>query len=78
MKTSFTHKGWFFLCPVYLCADIGEGMPVTARHPWLDWWFDLNMSLFGFFASFSPHEEPFPLTVTGRLKTPVVFEDSQE
>ena len=73
-KTTYTHKGWFFLCPVYLNADEGEGMAVTARHPLMDWWFDVNAAAFYFITSFSRDEEPFPLKVTGKLEKPVVIE----
>ena len=74
LKTTYTHKGWFFLCPVYLNADQGEGMDVAARYPWLDWWFDLNSAVFDFIAGFSNFDEPFPFKVTGRLEKPVTME----
>ena len=74
MKRTYTHKGWFFVCPVYLNPDDGDGMDVTARSPLLEWWFDLNVDIFNFTSSFSKHDEPFPFKVTGRLETPVVFE----
>lgn len=78
LKTTYTHKGWFFMCPVYLNADEGEGMAVTAMHPWLDWWFDLNQGVFDLLASFSYHEEPFPFKVTGKLDQPLVIESEIE
>ena len=74
---TYTHKGWFYLCPVYLNADQGEGMDVAARSPFLDWWFDVNMAIFTFVASFSPYDEPFPFKVTSKLKTPIEM-DHQE
>lgn len=74
LKTTYTHKGWFFLCPVYLNASEGEGMAVTARHPCLDWWFDVNAAFFDLVASFSRDEEPFPFRVTGRLAEPITLE----
>lgn len=73
----YTHKGWFYLCPVYLNATQGDGMAVTARSPWLDWWFDVNLAAFDFAALFSPHDEPFPFKVTGKLKNPIVIEDDK-
>lgn len=73
-KTTYTHKGWFFLCPVYLNADKGEGMEVTARWSWLELWFDVNAAVFDVVATFSHYEEPFPFKVTGRLDHPVVIE----
>ena len=71
MKQTYTHKGWFYLCPVYLNADKGEGMEVAARWSILDSWLDLNMTLFDFAALFSPYVEPFPFKVTGKLKMPI-------
>jgi hypothetical protein len=74
LKTTYTHKGWFFLCPVYLNASEGDGMAVTARKSWLDGWFRMNLDFFDLVASFSHNEEPFPFKVTGRLAKPFVRE----
>jgi len=74
LKTTYTHKGWFFLCPVYMDAEQGDGMSVAVRRPWLGWWFDVNAAAFALVASFSNNEEPFPFRVTGKLENPVVIE----
>lgn len=66
MIKTYTHKGWFFLCPVYMNADDGDDMDVSARHRWLDWWFDVNETMFDFIASFSEDAKPFPFKVTGK------------
>jgi len=71
LKTTYTHKGWFFLCPVYLNADHGEGMDVSARHKLLDFWFDINQLIFDFLCAFSTYDEPFPFKVTGKLDKPI-------
>lgn len=68
----YTHKGWFFLCPVYLNADDGEGMQVEARHEWLEWWFTLQLMMFEFIVEIilfiNPEYDPvFPFKVTGKL-----------
>lgn len=78
MKVTYTHKGWFFLCPVYLNPEEGDGMNVAARWPWLDWWFDLNQEVFDWLASQSYEEQPFPFKVTGRLHPPVTLESSAD
>lgn len=70
--TSYTHKGWFFMCPIYLNADDGEGMAVMARSKWLDWWFDVQDLIFGvmvfiFSAVDSEYEPMYPFRVTGKL-----------
>ena len=72
-KVGFTHKGWFFLCPVYLNPEDGEGMDVAARYSWLEWWFDVNHWLFSIVVTivsfFNPDYEPmFPFRVTGELE----------
>lgn len=77
MKVTYTHKGWFFLCPTYLNPAQGEGMHVTARSRRLDWWFDFNESLFGLAAWFSPYEEPYPFKVTGKLSKPVEMDQPE-
>lgn len=69
---NYTHKGWFFLCPVYLNPDEGEGMAVDARRPWLDWWFSVNELIFGLtvciMTAINPEYEPmFPFRVTGEI-----------
>ncbi|MGS5089060.1 hypothetical protein ACVC7V_21455 [Hydrogenophaga sp. A37] len=78
MKITYTHKGWFFLCPVYLNPGEGEGMNVAARRPWLDWWFDVNQEIFEALAAHSYEEQSFPFKVTGRLDPPVTLESSAE
>lgn len=78
LKTTYTHKGWFFLCPVYLNADQGDGMSVAARWPWLDWWFDVNEAVLDALASLSYEEQPFPFKVTGRLAQPITLESKAE
>lgn len=69
-QITYTHKGWFFLCPVYLNADEGEGMHVQARHPWLEGWFDFNETLFEVFCAATGQDSAFPFKVTGLLKEP--------
>ena len=71
---TYTHKGWYFLCPVYLNADEGEGMHVQARYAWLDWWFDFNDALFEAFCTAAGVDSAYPFRVTGRLEKPVVLE----
>jgi hypothetical protein len=68
----YTHKGWFFMCPIYLNANDGEGMAVEARLAILEPWFDVNRYLFSLCAwlmtAIDPNYEPmFPFRVTGEL-----------
>ena len=48
--TEFTHKGWFYLCPIYLSPDCEKMMPVIARHPVFDGWFKLNEAMYKLFS----------------------------
>jgi len=69
----YTHKGWFFLCPIYLNADDEEEMAVEARYEWLEWWFTVNLWIFGTLVLLielvNPEYEPeFPFIVTGEVK----------
>lgn len=72
MKVTFTHKGWFFMCPVYLNAHEGDGMNVVARRPWLEWWFDTNEALHSGFCWLCDmlgieYNEAYPFRVTGEI-----------
>jgi hypothetical protein len=69
----YTHKGWFFLCPIYLNANDGEGMAVEARYEWLEWWFTVNHWIFDAMVFLielvNPEYEPmFPFRVTGEVR----------
>ncbi len=46
----FTHKGWFYLCPIYLSPDCEKMTPVIARHPLFDGWFRLNEAIYKLFS----------------------------
>lgn len=71
--TELTHKGWFFLCPIYLNADEGEGMAVEARYWWLEWWLSVNDWIFNVMVFVKQTIDPdyvpmFPFRVTGIVK----------
>lgn len=70
-RVQYTHKGWFLLCPIYCNPAQGDGMNITARFDYIDWWFDINEWLFNFFVDsiqiFNPAYNPkFPFFVTGK------------
>lgn len=76
---TYTHKGWFGVCPVYLAdieTDIG-GPTVDPRHWTLEWLMDLSEAVFGVCihiraaldASYLPM---WPIVVTGELVKPIV------
>lgn len=71
-KSKFTHKGWWWFCPVYLNADAKEPT-VVPRH----WSLDLPYELAGaleatrIFLSclFIPRYEPsFMILITGKIE----------
>ena len=76
MNVTYTHKGWFGVCPIYL-GDIDGDCNVAARHDYLEWLMDLSEAVMGFAISvktwLNPDYEPmFPMCITGELSPPVV------
>jgi hypothetical protein len=80
MKTiaqSYTHKGWFGLCPVHLGNLEDDAPNIDPRHPMLSPLMDLSEVLFGLMFqiahAMNPSYEPlFPLRVTGQLSPPII------
>ncbi|MEY2689720.1 MAG: hypothetical protein RL375_3919 [Pseudomonadota bacterium] len=79
IQVTFTHKGWFGLCPVYF-ADLDRDSPMVEPRHWawapLMWLSEGAFSLAFMFASAAdPHFVPkWPLQVTGLTVPPVVRE----
>ena len=78
MRTcTYTHKGWFGMCPIYLARiDSPSGPDVDERHWLLTPWMNFNEWLVGAWifvrSMFDPDYEPmFPMLVTGKLESPV-------
>ena len=74
MNITYTHKGWFGICPIYL-GDIEGDCNVAARHDLLEW----LMAVIGLAITvktwLNPDYEPmFPMCITGELDPPVVKE----
>ena len=72
---TYTHKGWFLMCPVYF-EGLESGEPgVDERHWSLSWWMDFNHWLCGAYIFIrttldAEYEPAFPFIVTGKLATP--------
>lgn len=64
-EITYTHKGWFGLCPVYVSEPGWENEAIEARYPWTDWLIDLSAWACG---------NGWPLRVTGELEDPFVVE----
>lgn len=78
LKVTYTHKGWFGLCPVYLANLDGVAPDIHARHWSMEWLFDLSEAIFRLInwiqSSVDPlHEGGWPLYVTGELDQPKVI-----
>lgn len=74
-EITYTHKGWFGLCPVYI-AEPGSIDPyIEARRPYLGWLLDLS-EIACAMASGVPREDLYSckVRVTGELEDPFVME----
>lgn len=74
---TYTHKGWFGLCPIYLADVKGDCPDIDVRHSSLAWLLSVTEYLFGAIfllaTAMNPHYEPaWPILVTGRLAKPKV------
>lgn len=71
---TFTHRGWFALCPVYLSNPEAPAGPYVAERNWIpEWWMSANEALVGGFIAlislFDPLYEPmFPFLITGPIE----------
>lgn len=79
----FTHKGWFGLCPVYICSDNPDRPAIIARWPSLDFLFHVSDKLFDAVASTMdflriPRQEGAPIMFTGKLVRPVIIDLSSD
>lgn len=79
---TYTHKGWFGLCPVFVGNIDGEFFDLDPRHWIFDPLFWLSGLLFDllFFVTFQPEAE-WPVLLTGELDSPrsVTFDlDSED
>lgn len=76
---TFTHKGWFGLCPVYF-ADLNSDAPHVHERHWAlkplmvvsEWMWG---AMFWLASVVNPDYEPeWPLHITGVLDPPISFE----
>jgi hypothetical protein len=74
---TFTHKGWFGLCPVYIGDINTEGPCLDPRHWSLSWLMPVSEAIFGMafwiMTTINPDYEPmWPIRITGKLAQPIV------
>lgn len=75
---TFTHKGWFGLCPVYLANIQSSGPDVHERHRAFAPLMWLSVHLFDLCFELQqmcdPAAEPaWPLKITGELRPPITL-----
>ena len=74
-SVTFTHKGWFGLCPIYISEPYSEGPTLEPRIPYTGWFLDLQADIYGIFFNLVQDEDPmWPIKITGELKKPVVMD----
>lgn len=71
IKNDFTHKGWYWFCPIYISPDDPE-CPVAARSEWFEFLFDfcgmLDAARIWLTTYMNPDYEPtFMFKVTGKI-----------
>lgn len=72
----FTHKGWFGLCPVIIGEPHGACY-MDCRWEWLNFWLDLQCSIFDVAVSIKQFFDPYYETegwrilLTGELRRPI-------
>lgn len=78
-RVTYTHRGWFGLCPVFL-GDVDSDTPnVDPRHRALEWLLDLSEAAYGACFALASALDPefvpsWPLRITGQLAHPITRE----
>ena len=74
-EITYTHKGWFGLCPVYLAEPHSYEPTMEARYPYTAWLIEVSALVYGiFFKLRMDHDPMWPIKVTGKLKEPIIAE----
>lgn len=75
---TYTHYGWFGMCPVFLADPYSNNPKVAARKQWLERWLRFNVELqkvaIATCVVINPEWVPtWKLRVGGQLSSPVVL-----
>ena len=74
-EITYTHKGWFGLCPVYIESPYSDEPGMEARYPYTDWLMTLSVWIYSVcFRLFEVDNPMWPMRVTGELEDPIVVE----
>lgn len=74
-EITYTHKGWFGLCPVYISEPHSVEPGIEPRYPCTDWLLDLSAFFFRAFINRPVYDYPeWATRVTGELEDPFVVE----
>lgn len=74
-EITYTHKGWFGLCPVYLEAPHSDEPGIEPIYPFTEWLMTLSVwASVMCFRLFDIGNPRWPIRVTGELEDPFVVE----
>lgn len=74
-EITYTHKGWFGLCPAYISEPNSVEPGLEARYPYTDWLITLSVWIYSVcFRLFEVDNPMRPMRVTGELEDPIVVE----
>lgn len=75
---TFTHYGWFGLCPIIIANPDGDLPVFQARYRFTEWLFDFSDWMYQRCNDFmvlidSDYEPGYPFTIKGELNPPQTF-----
>lgn len=74
-EITYTHKGWFGLCPVYISEPHSDEPSIEPRYLCTDWLLALSAWIWSWDFSFvEGDDKALPIRVTGELEDPFVVE----
>ena len=69
---TYTHKGWFGLCPVFIGGHETDCPTMKARHWTLEWLFDLSAIMMGLASAVMGDPGLFRIEVGAKLPEPII------
>lgn len=74
-EITYTHKGWFGLCPVYISEPHSVEPGIEPRYPCTDWLLTVSAWICSWdFRFVEGDDKDLPIRVTGELEDPFVVE----
>lgn len=80
---TFTHYGWFGLCPIIIADPEAETPTFQARYKYTEWLFDFSDWMYDRCNDFllwmdKEHDPVFPYSVSGELDKPIILSADEE